>query len=187
MGRIAPKRIGAGAGTLAAFALASAAAVAQQAGREARSFVVPPPSATSTGGAPSAMPPPLHGAPRLRGRTLETKDVLHADEVELIGLEQTEQPYRADLGLDRTPLGANADPDATGEDSDLHRRQLAIFSGARATRFPEVVHAPTATVAADAGSAGAPPGRSSTCWAAAAVVGLVVSLFAVHRKLSRVD
>jgi hypothetical protein len=165
--------------------LTGATAFGRQAQREPRSFVAPPPSATSTGGAANVTPPPpLYSAPRLRGRTLETRDALHPDEIELFGLEASSRPYRADLPLERSPLGENAD--ASGENADLHRRQLAIYSGETVTRLPEVVHAHGGQ-APDGSASDAPAEPPSTRWSVVALVGLVVSFFAAHRKLKRVD
>ncbi len=115
---------------------AASSASAQVAERESRTFVVPPPSETSTGGEPTAPVAPLQGAPRLRGFKLETRDAMHPDEIVLVGLEQAEKPYRPDLSFRRTALGGAAKPEDRDE-SELYRRQLAIYSGEPAEDPPD--------------------------------------------------
>jgi hypothetical protein len=133
-----------------ALALAPSAA-AQTLPREGRTFVVPPPSVESTGGEPVTPVAPLHSAPRLRGFKLETRDALHPEEITLVGLEQSERPYRPDLALKRTALGEGVTrtPESEAGELDsnaLYQRQLAIFSG-ETVEAPDDVErgTPTAT------------------------------------------
>ena len=158
-----------------ALALASlaggAAAQSSMSREEGRTYTPPPPSASSTGGAPvdAAALAPMDRAPRLRGSQLLTRDALHPDEIELVGLEGSETPYRADLGLDRTPLAANGDVDL----EELHRRQLAIFSGERVKRLPDNVPAPKRTEATVAAAAAQDSARARS-YLLPALVALVV-------------
>ena len=119
----------------AALLALAAPARAQVPGRDDRTVVVPPPSTTSTGGEASAPAVRLEHAPRIRGFQLLTRDEQKPGEITLVGLEKSETPYRPDLQLNRTPLGAHAAPD--GDEAALYARQLAILSGERLPLPPE--------------------------------------------------
>jgi hypothetical protein len=166
-----------------AFALAANAATAQVEPREPRTFVPPPPSANSTGGAPvdPASVKEMRAAPSLRGRKLVTRDALHPEQIELVGLEQSGEAYRSDLDLKRSQLAAH--PNRSEE--NLHQRQLAIFTGGPVTtRLPEV--APKRSYRASfAQGANDLAAETRPWWAISAVGSVVFSILLVRRKLTR--
>jgi hypothetical protein len=170
-----------------AFAFAATSVSAQVGPREPRTYVPPPPSATSTGVAAADAAPgrpgpeELSAPPLLRGCRLETRDALHPEQIELVGLEQSGTPYRPDLVLKRSSLAAHPGTSA----ANLHERQLAVFSGGVVTtRLPEV--APKLNVRATL-AAGASDFANETrpWWALTAVGSIAFSILLVRRKLTR--
>lgn len=160
------------------------AASAQESRGRLGSFVPPPPSETSTGGAASLDDPlPRAGslsALRIRGRTIETRDQLYPGEPLLVGLEQSATPYRADLPLERSPLAQTA----TSDREELHQRQLALYSGERVLPLPTVATAAPPEVVASHATSGeeAPQGSSSAIGAISAVVGALLLAAAAFLK-----
>lgn len=122
---------------------------------------------------------PADPPPRLRGVTIERRDELHPVRPGVIGLEQSEQPYRADLPIARSALASGAPIDAAA----LRERQLAIHSGRRVESLPDAAVAILARAPAPAPAAPrtAPPARGWPLWligaagalAGAAAVGLL--------------
>jgi hypothetical protein len=72
---------------------------------------------------------------RLRGSELTTRDNDRNNEIRLLGLDETDQEYRADLGLYRSSATGPSEID----NEDLRNRTLALYAGSTVHNLPEVV------------------------------------------------